>query len=197
MSVKHGDARRGNVQRLYRIWANMISRCENPNKPDYKYYGAKGISVCDEWKCYENFQQWATNNGYLDNLTLDRKDGAKNYCPDNCRWITIKQQQNNKQNNHRLEFNGETHTIAEWAEILQIDRATIKDRLRAGWDIKDSLTTPVKIQSKGVTFNGETHSWREWSEITNISYKTLINRYYDLNWSIEKTLTTPVKGHKK
>lgn len=193
MEIKHGDARRGQVKRLYSIWKNMLSRCGNPNKPDYQYYGARGIEVCDEWKEYSTFQQWAANNGYEDNLTLDREDGNKNYCPENCRWVTIKEQQNNKRNNHRIEFNGENHTISEWADILNIDRGIIKDRLRAGWSISDALTTPVKFQSNGITFNGETHSWREWAEITGISYNTLIGRYYTSGWTIENTLTTPSK----
>lgn len=193
MEIKHGDAKRGQVKRLYRIWGNMLSRCNNPNKPDYQYYGERGIEVCEEWKDYATFQKWATNNGYADNLTLDREDGSKNYCPENCRWTTIKTQQNNKRSNHRLEFNGEIHTIAEWSEILNMDRAIIKDRLRAGWPIDDALTTPVKFQNKGITFNGETHSWREWSEITGIAYKTLTGRYYDAGWTVERTLTEPVK----
>ena len=197
MEIKHGDSRRGQVKRLYRIWANMLSRCSNPNKPDYQYYGARGIEVCEEWKDYATFQKWAMSNGYTDNLTLDREDGSKNYCPENCRWITIKEQQNNKRSNHRLEFNGEVHTIAEWSELLNIDRAIIKDRLRAGWSIDDALTRTVQVQNKGISFNGETHSWREWSEITGITYKTLISRYYDSNWGVERTLTTPVREHKK
>lgn len=194
--LKHGDACREKITRLYSIWGNMKSRCTNPNKPDYKYYGANGITFCEEWSDYSNFKNWAINNGYKDGLTLDRKDGNKNYCPENCRWITIKEQQNNKRSNHRLEFNGESHTIAEWAEILNMDRAVIKDRLRAGWSINDVLTTPVKFQNKGITFNEETHTWKEWSEITGISYKTLTNRYYEANWSVDKTLTTPVQKRK-
>lgn len=193
--VKHGDARRGQTKRLYRIWRNMIQRCSNPNKPDYKYYGAQGVHVCDEWKEYVVFREWALNNGYTDDLTLDRKDGTKDYCPCNCRWITIKEQQNNKKSNHKLEFNGEIHTINEWADILNIKREIIKDRLRLGWDVEKALTTPVEYQNKGITFNGETHSWREWAEITGIKIRTLYGRFYDQHWSVEKTLTTPTQKH--
>lgn len=194
--LRHGDACRGQVKRLYRIWGNMISRCTNPNKPDYKYYGAKGIRVCDEWKDYATFQDWALNNGYKDNLTLDRKRSDKNYCPENCRWVTMEVQQNNKSSNHILEYNGERHTIAEWAKILNIKREIIKDRLRLGWDVDDIFTTPVEIQRKGITYNGETHSWIEWSKITGIAYKTLTHRFYEAHWDIEKVLTTPVQKHK-
>lgn len=188
----HGDAKRGQIKRLYRIWKNMIQRCSNPNKPDYKYYGAQGIRVCDEWKKYATFKEWAVNNGYDDSLTIDRIKSNKDYCPENCRWITIKEQQNNKRNNHKLEFNGEIHTINEWSEILNIKREIIKDRLRLGWSADKALTTPVEHQRKGITFNGETYSWRKWSEITGIKIDTLHSRFYDQHWSVEKTLTTPV-----
>lgn len=194
--ITHGDSRRGQIQRLYRIWRNMIQRCDNPNKPDYKYYGALGIHVYEEWKQYINFKEWAINNGYKDNLTLDRKDCNKGYSPDNCRWITMKEQQNNKKNNHILEFNGETHTINEWADILNIRREIIKDRLRLGWDVEKILTTPVKYMNKKIEFNGEEHSWQEWADIVGIKKRTLQSRFYEQNWTIERTLTEPVNNSK-
>ena len=84
---KHG----GSNTRLYNIWCDMKSRCSNPNERAYKWYGGKGISVCDEWKSdFAQFKNWALNNGYNDSLTIDRVDSNKNYCPDNCRWITYK-----------------------------------------------------------------------------------------------------------
>lgn len=195
--IKHGAARRGKIKRLYRIWSNMLSRCSNPNKPDYKYYGAKGISVTEEWTDYMYFEEWAMNNGYKDELTLDRIDSNGNYCPENCRWITIKEQQNNKKNNHLLTFNNETHTISEWSDILDMDKFLIKDRLLAGWSVEEALTKPKQHQRKGIEYNGEIHSWREWSDIVEIPYKTLVSRHYDLKWSIEKTLTTPLKNKKQ
>lgn len=191
--VTHGDSRRGKETRLYSIWRNMKSRCTNPNKPDYKYYGAKGIGFCAEWNDYANFKKWAIDNGYTDRLTLDRKDGTKNYCPENCRWITIKEQQNNKKNNHVLEFNNEVHTISEWAQILKMDRGLIKDRILAGWTVERALTEPANPVKKDISFNGETHSWTEWSQITGIPRSTLYSRYNDMHWSVEDTLTKPIK----
>lgn len=195
--LTHGDSCRGKETRLYSIWRNMKSRCTNPNKPDYKYYGANGIRVCDEWNDYSNFKEWAINNGYQDGLTLDRRVGNENYCPENCRWITIQEQQNNKKNNHILEFNGEQHSISEWSRILKVDRELIKDRILAGWDVERALTEPVKPKEKLLSYNGETHNFTEWANITGITRSTLYTRYNDMNWSVEDTLTKPVKKKNK
>lgn len=108
--------------RLYNIWNAMKKRCYYEYADSYKYYGAKGIKICDEWMVFSNFVDWALNNGYANNLTIDRIDNTKNYCPDNCRWSTPTEQANNTSRNHFLENkNGERHTIAEWARILKIN----------------------------------------------------------------------------
>lgn len=84
-------------KRLYRIWANMKSRCGNENVKCFQYYGGRGISVCDEWKnSFETFEKWSIENGYSDNLTIDRIDCDGNYEPSNCRWSTMKEQSNNR-----------------------------------------------------------------------------------------------------
>lgn len=81
-----------NKTRLYRIWANMKSRCHNPRVSCFKHYGGKGIQVCKEWLDFIIFSNWATRFGYAENLELDRREGDKNYCPENCRWVTRQQQ---------------------------------------------------------------------------------------------------------
>lgn len=135
--------------RLHKIWESMHERCEYEKHPHYSDYGGRGISVCDEWSEYVPFAKWAKTNGYADNLTLDRVDTYGNYSPDNCRWSTMKAQQNNKRNNHRLTHNGQTHTITEWADILGISKTTIKERLLSGWSIEDALETPVRKRTRG------------------------------------------------
>lgn len=120
----------------------MRQRCSNENNNRYKNYGGRGITVCDDWKDnFQAFYEWAIKNGYRENLTLDRKNPNKNYEPNNCRWITQKEQQNNKTNNRFLEYKGEKHTLGEWSEITGIKLATIWARLDRGWSIEKTLTT--------------------------------------------------------
>ena len=87
-ATKHNESHESNKTRLYGIWLNMRSRCSNPTLPQYKYYGGKGIKVCGEWESYIVFKEWALSNGYSNHLTIDRKDSGKNYCPENCQWLT-------------------------------------------------------------------------------------------------------------
>jgi hypothetical protein len=103
--------------RLYNIWTQMNQRCVNQNLEHYDNYGGRGISVCDEWKKFEVFAEWAKKNGYKDGLTIDRMDVNGNYEPDNCKWSTDVEQQRNKRNNRHITINSQTKTIAEWAEI--------------------------------------------------------------------------------
>lgn len=81
----------------YYVWKNMRNRCSNPNVESYKYYGARGIGVCDEWKkSFSSFYEWACNAGYREGLSIDRINVDGNYEPENCRWATAKEQANNK-----------------------------------------------------------------------------------------------------
>lgn len=136
--------------RLYRIWCAMKCRTQNSNAWNYKYYGGKGVSICPEWhKSFMLFQKWAMNNGYNDNLTIERIDNDKGYSPDNCRWIEQQEQKNNTSRNIFLTFNGETNSIARWAKKLKIGYSTIYARLKRGWTVEQALTQPIKKQTKG------------------------------------------------
>ena len=143
---KHGDAKRGKIERLYRIYRNMIQRCTNPNHADYQWYGGKGIHVCEEWmRDYNLFKTWAINSGYEDNLTIDRINSDNDYFPDNCRWETMITQNNNKKSIEKYEYNGELHSISEWARIIGVNRELLRDRIkRLGWDFKKAIETPPR-----------------------------------------------------
>lgn len=130
--------------RLYNIFMGMKQRCYNLKRRKYKIYGERGITICNEWlDDFMAFYNWSIANGYNDKLSIDRIDVNGNYEPSNCRWVNMKIQQRNRTNNHKLTFNNETHSINEWAEILKINRCTIKSRLNRGWTIERTLTTPV------------------------------------------------------
>ena len=126
--------------RLYRIWGNMKSRCNIPSVPCYDVYGGRGIKVCDEWQHdFLVFREWALSNGYADDLTLDRKDVNGDYCPDNCKWATRREQANNLRKNVEIEIDGESHTIAEWSRISGLKYSTIYQRYLRGWTGKHLL----------------------------------------------------------
>lgn len=141
----HGESK----SRLYKIWAGIKSRCYDKQSRSYHKYGQRGIVVCQEWRdSYESFKAWSVANGYTEELTLDRKDNDGNYCPENCRWATQKEQQNNRRNNHLLTYDGETLTVSQWNEKLGFPKGTISQRLnKLGWSVEKALTTKIKQRS--------------------------------------------------
>lgn len=137
--IKHGMAI-GKRHGLYRRYYHMKARCYNPNCKAYKNYGGRGIRICDEWlEDFMNFYNWAIENGYQDDLTIDRIDNNGNYEPSNCRWITDYEQRFNKRNNKLLTIERETKTITEWAKLYNLNIHTIYSRIRYGWKGKDLL----------------------------------------------------------
>lgn len=136
--------------RLYSIWQRMKSRCNYPHNNRYEYYGAKGITVCDEWnKDFMAFYKWAMDTGYSENLTIDRIDVNGNYEPNNCRWATIKEQANNKSSSLKVTYQGKTLPVIEWAKIKGIKYRTLRYRIyELKWDIEKALTTPTLNRRK-------------------------------------------------
>lgn len=140
MSSTHNETK----TRLYILWGAMKERCYTPSCTAYRTYGAKGIRVCKEWlESYEAFRNWALSHGYTDNLTLDRIDFNGDYCPENCRWVTMKEQQNNKRSNRFIEYQGLSLTTAQWAEKFGMTRGCLFRRLERGLPIEKALTDPV------------------------------------------------------
>lgn len=124
-SITHADTK----TRLYRTWQNMKNRCYNKNTLKYSIYGARGITVCDEWlNDFISFKSWAMGNGYNETLTIDRIDVNGNYEPNNCRWSTKKEQSNNTRSNIIIMYNGERKTAQEWAEQLGVSPKTLRKR---------------------------------------------------------------------
>ena len=144
MKTTHGKSK----IRLYSIWHGMKERCYNVNHDRYKDYGGKGTTIFDEWKNnFQSFYDWAMANGYKDSLTIDRIDTNGNYEPANCRWITNKEQQNNRTDNHYVTFNGETKTLKEWSEFLGVNYSTLNHRINQyGWSIEKALTEKVRVR---------------------------------------------------
>ena len=131
--------------RLYGIWSDMRLRCYDEKNIAYHRYGGRGITICDEWKNdVKAFYDWAMANGYKDSLTIDRIDNDGNYCPENCRWVTRKEQNNNRRDNHKLTFNGKTQSIPEWAEELGLTYGGLYDRLYRGWPIEKVLAPRMR-----------------------------------------------------
>jgi hypothetical protein len=134
---------------LYNTWNRMISRCNNPQNPKYYAYGGRGIKVCDEWKVnYDTFYKWAIENGYQIGLWIERIDNDGNYCPENCKWATRKEQMNNTRRNHLIEYKGETKTLAQWCEILSLPYKTINTRFHRGYSAEKAFETPIRSTRK-------------------------------------------------
>lgn len=136
--------------RIYNEWSHMKKRCYWKNYKGRKYYADKGIEVCDEWKnSFETFKNWALNNGYSDDLTLDRIDINKNYEPGNCRWTNKFVQSNNRSINRIVEYHGEKGVYEGMCRKLNVNQTTIRSRMKKGYSFEDAVdmfqkTAPYK-----------------------------------------------------
>lgn len=130
--------------RLYKIWAGMRDRCYNPSRREYKGYGDRGITVCDDWnEDYMTFHDWSMANGYSDTLTLDRIDNDGPYSPDNCKWTTRKAQSDNTRLTVHITVDGVTKNIGDWAATVGVARSTISRHVKAG-DAEEYIAARLK-----------------------------------------------------
>lgn len=156
--IIHGFARKGRVHRFHMVWRNILARCQNPKNPSYRYYGGRGIFVCERWQKFENFRD-DMFSGWQLGLTVERKDNNGPYSPTNCRWATKLEQSNNKTTSAFLEVDGLKLTYAQWQRETGVPQALIRQRHQElKWEPKECLSpinhhnkkpTPVKLRNGG------------------------------------------------
>lgn len=157
-STKHGNARRKSQSNEYQTWLNMNARTSNANRPDYKFYGAKGITVCDRWKTsFENFLE--DMGPRPDGMTLDRIDPNKNYSPDNCRWATWEVQHQNTTTVLRMNVFGEILTLKEMSEKYGVTARCLHQRIRKlGMTPEEAVTHKYRSRKTNESSNQESSS---------------------------------------
>lgn len=179
-------------------WASMMTRCTNSNAPNYPNYGGRGITVCDAWRKFENFFMWSINNGYRLGLSIDRIDTNKGYHPDNCRYITLEKQQQNRRNNRHFvdPFDGQELCLAAIAKKYNIPEETFRKRI-------DKYKIPLE---KALTqLSGENARWNIIIDpfdnkrlcLTDLAKKYKINpntlrTRIQKGWSIVDAITKPI-----
>lgn len=173
-------------------WAAMKQRCSNPKNPGYKNWGGRGIKVCDRWlNSFENFH--ADMGDKPEGMSIERINNDGDYCPENCKWVSHKENCRNTRKCRFVEYNGEKKSLGEWCEILGISRAAVNHRVKLN-------LTPSELFQKGprhnpsndpkrfLTFQGKTLSVTEWAKILGIKRDTLARRCYNNNFDPNKCL---------
>lgn len=181
---KHGCAK----TRLYYVWTHIKARYYNSRTDNYKDYGGRGIKMCDEWRgSFQNFQSWALSHGYADNLTIDRIKVNGDYEPSNCRWVTQKEQANNKRNNVFFTYNGQTKTLKQWCDYYGKDYRLVHNRINYGkWCFEEALLYDIRQKpSTGKEVVCENQTFISVAECA---------RYYEIN---SRTLNSWLNGDRK
>jgi hypothetical protein len=156
---------------LFRVWSDMITRCENKKSWAYCYYGGRGVTICDEWRRnFKAFYNWSIDNGWVRGLRIDkdaipRKLGipALLYSPKMCCFITHKENCNNRSSNHSITFNGVTKNITVWESELGFPKDLVYTRLKNGWSVEDTLTTKPGERYKWIEYNNIKLIQKEWA----------------------------------
>lgn len=192
------------MNRLNGIYYCMIKRCYDKKNNRYNIYGGRGIAVCDEWldkkviilgrrisKGYLAFKEWALSHGYDDDLTIDRIDNNKGYSPENCRWVTPKEQANNRRTSVLVTYKGEAKTLPQWCEELNLDYKTVRQRInKLHWSVEKAFETKGNPRINYVTYKGRTQSIAQWCKELNLNF-WLVRKRIESGWSVEKTFETP------
>lgn len=176
-------------ERLYGIYSGMKKRCFNKKDLRYKDYGGRGITMCDEWTNsvdgFDRFVEWAFSHGYDDNLTIERIDVNGDYCPENCKWITLQEQTLNTRNTVWVDYKGEHIQLYKLCERLGLKYDAIHGRIQdRGWDVERAIETPI---DRGISFSEKCRQH-------GINPTTARDRIVKLGWSEERALNTPCLG---
>lgn len=174
-------------KRLWNIWNGIKKRCLFETEPRYAQYGARGITICDEWKeSFDNFADWAYANGYDDTLTIERIDVNGNYCPENCKWITRKEQAFNKQDTIWVDYQGKRIQLRKLCEEKGLRYDAIHNRImKMGWNVEKAIDTPL--------YTNEGSLLSKCKE-KKLNYATVRDRIRKLGWSEEEALSVPTDG---
>lgn len=160
-AVTHAQTVGGKRTKLYTCWRNMINRCRYEGNERSKTYCLRGIRVCEEWQSFQNF---ARDMGEPPSPihSLERINVNGNYCPENCKWIPIQEQQNNTTRSRTLTYNGKTMCLSQWAREFGFPDRLLRKRMRLGWSIERAVTSPwIRDKNgKGIRGQGE-KNWRE------------------------------------
>ena len=182
---------------LYGRWNAMKQRCFNETNQKFPRYGGRGITIADEWLDFHEFENWAKENGYQKELTLDRVDTDGNYEPSNCRWVNQSIQQNNRNNNRIIEYEGKEYTLAELSDLYDMNSATLAQRLDKGMPVKKALNKKMNFNYILVEHEGESKPLKQWCEQLGLPYKTIHARV-SRGWEPKEALQKPVrKGNYK
>lgn len=181
--------------RLNNIYCHMKRRCYNPNHPAYKNYGARGIKICAEWlepkKGWKMFKEWALNNGYAPDLSIDRINNDKGYSPDNCRWTSRLVQANNKSDNRYVTYKGQTKSLAVWCRELGLNYGRVEARLyKCHWPVKKAFESKENTRLKMITYKGKRQCMKDWCNELGLSYKKIKDRLGKYHWSAERAFET-------
>lgn len=141
--MTHGNTTHGKSHtQVYKHWMQIILRCRNPSNPAYKYYGGRGIKVCDRWKTFDNFH--ADMGERPQNCVIDRINNEGDYAPSNCRWVDLKTSSRNKRCVLKITIGNDSKTIKEWCDVFGVKYITAKKRIDSGWIPSVAVTTPAK-----------------------------------------------------
>ena len=176
--------------RLYHTWQNMKKRCYNKNVPKYKSYGARGIRMCVEWtKDFQAFSNWAINNGYQDDLTIDRIDVDDDYKPDNCRWVPKDEQMWNRTDTLYVTYKDKQYCMSYILRQLGLidHMSTIKKRMKSGTPFEEAIKKPFDRRLM-IEYNGTVKSIDEWANFYGIKKHTLYRRLTKMKLPFEDAI---------